>query len=178
MDTTVPETNPAQTFDDGVREERARIAAWLDEQRKDIPAHGWEFAAALRAQDQTPKMDDVFRALNLMWAFATSLVERHGMNGDDTMTDADHRAWQEAAGVASAALGSLSEAIPDWGYVSSNDVVEFRPLTSAARQWAIDAMPDGLNPVGGTYRVEKSRADQIVQMLRDEEFVITEWKGA
>ena len=30
------------------REERERIAAWIEPQRSDVPAHGWEFAAAIR----------------------------------------------------------------------------------------------------------------------------------
>lgn len=46
-------------------------------------------------------------ALKAMWAFATKMVERHGMNGTDTMTDADHKEWQHAAGLASDALHTL-----------------------------------------------------------------------
>ena len=214
-------TATAKTFEDGVREERTRIAAWLDTQRKDLPAHGWEFAAALRAENpETPSPDDVVRALNLMWAFASALVERHDMNGDDTLTDADHRAWQEASGAASAALREpkpqygvvqspvnglwymtrdgvvpaaadgvetpwdaqnllpLSYPMPDWGFVRSAETIEFRPLTSAARQWAIDSMPDGINPDGGIYRVDVARAEEIVRSLNAEAFVVTEWKAA
>lgn len=110
-------TTPAKTFEDGVREERARIALWLENQRRDLPAHGWEFAGALRAEHpDTPSPADLVNALNLMWAFATTLVERHGMNGDDTLTDADHRAWQEAAGAASTAI-TVPE--PRYGVVQS-----------------------------------------------------------
>ena len=36
-------------FSRGALDERQRIIGWLDEQRKDVPAHGWEFAAALHA---------------------------------------------------------------------------------------------------------------------------------
>ena len=43
-------------------------------------------------------------ALAFMWSFATLMVAKHGMNGDDTMTDADHKMWQDAAGRASMAL--------------------------------------------------------------------------
>lgn len=54
-------------YSQGSKNERQRIAEWLDEQRKDVPAHGWEFAAAIRADDETaekrqaagePAMDD------------------------------------------------------------------------------------------------------------------------
>lgn len=34
---------------EAVAEERERIAAWIEPQRRDIPGHGWEFAAAIRA---------------------------------------------------------------------------------------------------------------------------------
>jgi hypothetical protein len=29
------------------------IAAWLEKQRRDVPGHGWEFAAAIRARAYT-----------------------------------------------------------------------------------------------------------------------------
>lgn len=47
---------------------------------------------------------DLLAALKALYDFASILVERHGMDGDDTMTDADHAAWQEAAGSASFAI--------------------------------------------------------------------------
>lgn len=176
MDLDVTSTSITKTYDDGVREERARIAAWLDEQRKDVPAHGWEFAAALRSEgpgDTNPV--GIAHALTLMWTFASALVERHGMNGDDTLTDADHRAWQEASGAASEALKTPAS---EWSVTRRGDAVELRPMTSAARQWAIDSMPDGLDPDGGAYQVDGSRSEAILQSLRDEKFVITEIKGA
>lgn len=169
-------TSHSKTYEDGVREERTRIAAWLDEQRKDVPAHGWEIAAALRAEcagDTNPV--GIAHALTLMWAFATELVERHGMNGDDTLTDADHRAWQEASGAASEALQKASV---DWSVVRHSEAVELRPITSAARQWAIDSMPDGLTPHDGAYRVDGPRLEAVLQSLRDEKFVVAEMKGA
>ena len=30
-------------------DERERLASWIEEQRAETPAHGWEFAAAIRA---------------------------------------------------------------------------------------------------------------------------------
>lgn len=51
-----------------------------------------------------PFKAEMLAALKSVWAFATTMAERHGMNGDDTMTDADHAAWQDAAGKASAAM--------------------------------------------------------------------------
>ena len=47
---------------------------------------------------------DMLAALRRMWAFASELVEAHGMDGDDTMTDAQHHEWQEAGADASAAI--------------------------------------------------------------------------
>lgn len=47
---------------------------------------------------------DLRAALIGLWAFASEMVEKHGMNGDDTMTDVEHRNWQQAAGATSAAL--------------------------------------------------------------------------
>ena len=34
------------------------VAAHIETQRRDVPAHGWEFAAALRAEAQTEKTDE------------------------------------------------------------------------------------------------------------------------
>ena len=49
-------------------------------------------------------------AMNAMWAFAGTMVEKHDMNGDDTMTDAEHLAWQEAAGKCHDALNEQKNA--------------------------------------------------------------------
>ena len=49
-------------------------------------------------------------ALQGMWKFASGLVEKHGMDGDDSMTDEEHAAWQDAAGEASHLLGSARRA--------------------------------------------------------------------
>lgn len=53
--------------------------------------------------------NDTANALRLMWAFASHMVEKHGMDGDDTMTDEDHQLWQEAGGMANATLSSLEK---------------------------------------------------------------------
>lgn len=34
------------------------VAAHIETQRRDVPAHGWEFAAALRAEAQTEMGDE------------------------------------------------------------------------------------------------------------------------
>ncbi|PZR93503.1 MAG: hypothetical protein DI537_10310 [Stutzerimonas stutzeri] len=154
-----------------MRDERERVAAWLAEQRKDIPAHGWEFAAALRATSPAPVPGKAEQALELMWSFASMLVERHGMNGDDTLSDADHKEWQAAAALASEAM---QDARRDWTLTRCRDRVEFAPVTSAARQWAIDAMPDDLSPSDGRYVTKRDRADEILQLLRAEQFVVVE----
>lgn len=39
----------AQLIGEAIFEERKRIAFWLESQRRDVPAHGWEFAAAVRS---------------------------------------------------------------------------------------------------------------------------------
>jgi hypothetical protein len=56
------------------------------------------------AEEMKLDEDTPLNALGLMYAFAGSMAERHGMNGDETMTDEDHKAWQEAAGTAAVAL--------------------------------------------------------------------------
>jgi len=43
-------------------------------------------------------------ALFAMWRFATDMADKHGMNGDDTMTDQEHKDWQDAAALANAVL--------------------------------------------------------------------------
>ena len=47
---------------------------------------------------------ELAEALMEMWRFASALVERHGMDGDDTLTRAEHQEWQDAAGAANAVL--------------------------------------------------------------------------
>lgn len=49
-------------------------------------------------------MDNAKKALTLMYDFASTMAEKHGMNGDDTMTDAEHEQWREAAAWASNVL--------------------------------------------------------------------------
>jgi Tfp pilus assembly major pilin PilA len=48
--------------------------------------------------------DAALAALRKMWDFASDMIETHGMDGDDSMTDENHAKWQDAAGDASAAL--------------------------------------------------------------------------
>lgn len=43
-------------------------------------------------------------ALNALWQFSSALVEKQGMNGSNTLTDAEHRQWQEVAGLCHEAL--------------------------------------------------------------------------
>jgi hypothetical protein len=47
---------------------------------------------------------DLFAALKALYAFASDMVMQHGPNGDDSMTDEQHRAWQDAAGDTSVAI--------------------------------------------------------------------------
>jgi len=47
-------------------------------------------------------------ALFAMWRFATDMADKHGMNGDDTMTDQEHKDWQDAAMLANAALNEAN----------------------------------------------------------------------
>lgn len=54
--------------------------------------------------NDTEKLAARTAALFAMWNFASAMVERHGMDGADTMTDADHEAWQAAAYATNAAL--------------------------------------------------------------------------
>lgn len=62
-----------------------------------------EVVPAARTNDRTNELE---AALRSMWVFATGMVDRHGTNGDDSLTDADHAAWQDAAGKANRLLGA------------------------------------------------------------------------
>lgn len=52
-------------------------------------------------------------ALQAMWRFASTLVDKHGMNGTDTLSDSEHLAWQEASGSANAVLGTTNQPLFD-----------------------------------------------------------------
>lgn len=56
-------------------------------------------AVEMKRDEDTP-----LNALGLLYGFASTMADRHGMNGDATMTDEDHKAWQEASGTAAVAL--------------------------------------------------------------------------
>ncbi len=49
---------------------------------------------------------DIFEheALAVMYEFASNLAAKHGMDGDNSMTDGEHKRWQHAAGLAAVAL--------------------------------------------------------------------------
>lgn len=51
------------------------------------------------------------KAMLAVWAFATKMVEKHGMTGDDTMTDAEHQEWQEASTLCNQASVEAAQAI-------------------------------------------------------------------
>jgi hypothetical protein len=225
-----------RTFEAGVAAERARIAEWLDQQRGDVPAHGWEFAAALRAETaSTPSIDEIKlqairtrHALRLMWQFALRLAARHDTGGDDTFTPQDHKDWQQAADMTCLVLNDLpcrpddasmldmviwmvalfpeigsdeelnggdaverlGELIPaawqaiyrkkerdeaedfTWSILNA-DEVEFHPISSAARQWSIDSMPDDAVCVEGIYRLPNHPALSLIASLQAEGFRTT-----
>ena len=50
-------------------------------------------------------------AMNAMWSLSSTLVEKHGMDGDDTMTDEEHQIWQESVGLCHDALRETPAAI-------------------------------------------------------------------
>jgi hypothetical protein len=51
-------------------------------------------------------------ALANLWRFASGLVEKHGEDGDASMTDAEHATWQNAAGAANHLLGKVTDPVP------------------------------------------------------------------
>lgn len=52
-------------------------------------------------------------ALHAMWSFASKLVEKHGMDGDNSLSDAEHAEWQDVSGTANHLLAqSDTAAIP------------------------------------------------------------------
>lgn len=55
----------------------------------------------------TSDLEQVRTAVDLLWRFASRMVEQRGMEGDDTLTDAEHQAFQEAGGCAHDALAAL-----------------------------------------------------------------------
>jgi hypothetical protein len=57
-----------------------------------------ENPAAKKATEDTPQ-EPSLSAMQAMWKFASVLVEKHGEDGDRTMTDAEHEQWREAAGL-------------------------------------------------------------------------------
>ena len=59
-------------------------------------------AAAPAPAEREPAAELV--ALDDMWRFASHLVEKHGIDGTDTMSDSDHAEWQAAAAKASTVL--------------------------------------------------------------------------
>lgn len=58
-----------------------------------------------RARDNAALLLDTIAAL---WQFASVMQEKHGTEGDDTMTDAEHKQWQEAGGSADHVLGKVN----------------------------------------------------------------------
>lgn len=50
------------------------------------------------------RIEQLEKALQAMWSFASSMVEKHGTTGDNTLTDGDHQVWQDAAGEANSLL--------------------------------------------------------------------------
>ncbi|MBU0501463.1 MAG: hypothetical protein KJ558_10230 [Gammaproteobacteria bacterium] len=57
-------------------------------------------------------MNKTLEAMNAMWAFAAKLTGKHGMEGDGSMTNEEHKEWQEAAGLCHEALHAI-EAIEE-----------------------------------------------------------------
>lgn len=47
-------------------------------------------------------------ALNALWQFSSALVEKHGMNGSNMLSDAEHQQWQEIAGLCHEALATAA----------------------------------------------------------------------
>lgn len=73
---------------------------------------GWndqEDEANARLIAAAPEMLD---ALHGMWAFASALVEKHGMDGDDTLTDEEHAIWQDVAGATNHVIAKASGGKP------------------------------------------------------------------
>lgn len=58
----------------------------------------------MSTSQEPPRNEQIEAALGAMWAFASGMVLKHGSDGDNTMTDAEHAAWQDAAGASNHAL--------------------------------------------------------------------------
>lgn len=55
-----------------------------------------------------PQMTELLRKFH---AFASDMAEKHGMNGDDTMTDEEHATFQEIGGAANVLFQELDQEI-------------------------------------------------------------------
>lgn len=110
------------TLPDGKMRELARMCtAWTDESNALSIAEHTVQREALRRAHRDPQVDRVAQleqALNAMWAFASAMVAKHGMEGDESMTDAEHQAFQEAGAQANTAL---VEKTPQEGRLAAPD---------------------------------------------------------
>lgn len=64
-------------------------------------------------------MNQAAEAIKTMWAFASGMVDKYGMNGDDTMTDAEHQSWQSASALCANVFRSTESDMPE------NEIAEF-----------------------------------------------------
>lgn len=62
----------------------------------------------------------------------------------------------------------------DFEVARTGEFVTFRPISSAARQWCIDAMPDGIHSAGGVYSAGGRVAATIRAEISAEGFAVKE----
>lgn len=87
-----------------------------------------------------PSISELQAALYKMLAFASTMIEQHGMDGDDTMTDEQHQAWQDAAGDANHLLRGYQPPQPS-APAPSDEAQE--PTSVAKTVFAFTLLHDG-----------------------------------
>lgn len=60
---------------------------------------------ALEARSNDRRTTELENALRAMWVIATSVIDKHGLNGDDSLTDSEHAEWQAASADANRLIG-------------------------------------------------------------------------
>lgn len=62
----------------------------------------------------------------------------------------------------------------DFEVADGGEIVSFQPISSAARQWCIDAMPDDAKATSDGYLIRQPSAAKVLAQLRADAFTISE----
>lgn len=62
----------------------------------------------------------------------------------------------------------------DFEVAAAGALVTFQPISSPARQWCIDSMPDGIFSTDGLYSVGSKQAAKLREEIEAEGFAVNE----